>query len=42
MPVFISHRSADDDIAQDVYTRLRFHHGIDCYLDDIDEKLAGM
>lgn len=39
MPVFISHRTADDEIANAVYYRLRVHHNIDCYLDDIDARL---
>lgn len=39
MPVFISHRSADDEIANYVYQRLRYKHNIECYLDDIDDTL---
>lgn len=39
MPVFISHRSADDEIANAVYRRLKYHHNIECYLDDIDDTL---
>jgi len=39
MPVFISHRSADDAIAWKVYTRLTQTHGIECYIDDIDDTL---
>ena len=39
MPVFISHRSADDRIAKDVAYRLKNIHGITCYLDDIDDRL---
>lgn len=39
MPVFISHRTADDHIAREAYDRLKFHHGIECYLDDIDARL---
>lgn len=39
MPVFISHRTADNDIAQHVATRLFQIHGIKCYLDDIDQRL---
>jgi hypothetical protein len=39
MPVFISHRTADDAIAKEVYQRLRFEHNIVCYLDDIDQEL---
>lgn len=36
MPVFISHRTQDDAIAQGVYRRLKDYHGISCYLDDFD------
>lgn len=39
MPVFISHRTVDDEIAKSVYQRLRLHHNIDCYIDDIDAEL---
>ena len=39
MPVFISHRSADDVIAKNVAYRLKNIHGITCYLDDIDDRL---
>lgn len=39
MPVFISHRTADDYIARRVYLRLKFHHNIECYIDDIDGQL---
>ena len=39
MPVFISHRSADDAIAKNVAYRLKTVHGITCYLDDIDARL---
>jgi hypothetical protein len=39
MPVFISHRTADNAIAQQVATRLTHTHGIKCYLDDIDQRL---
>lgn len=39
MPVFISHRTADDRIAQQVAYRLKTVHGIDCYIDDIDAEL---
>ena len=39
MPVFISHRTADDAIAQQVASRLKSHHGITCYVDDIDDEL---
>lgn len=39
MPVFISHRSADNALAQQVATRLTQTHGIKCYLDDIDQRL---
>lgn len=40
MPVFISHRTADDEIAQRVAHRLRYQHHIDCYIDDIDDELG--
>jgi len=39
MPVFISHRTVDNAIAQQVATRLAHFHGIKCYLDDIDQPL---
>lgn len=39
MPVFISHRSADDVIARGVYNRLKYTHNIECYIDDIDDSL---
>jgi len=39
MPVFISHRTADDKLAQQVAFRLKQQHGIECYLDDIDQEL---
>lgn len=39
MPVFISHRTADDQLAKEAFSRLKVHHGIDCYLDDIDARL---
>ena len=38
MPVFISHRTKDDKIAQQVYRRLHFHHHIACYIDDFDDE----
>lgn len=40
MPVFISHRTADDGIAQEVARRLKYHHNITCYVDDIDAELG--
>lgn len=40
MPVFISHRTADDGIAQKVAYRLKYHHNITCYIDDIDAELG--
>ena len=40
MPVFISHRTKDDKIAQEVYRRLKYTHNIECWLDDIDHELA--
>lgn len=36
MPVFISHRTQDDHIAQGVCRRLNGVHNIQCYLDDFD------
>jgi hypothetical protein len=41
MPVFISHRTADDAIARMVYNRLTYTHNIKCYLDDLDKE-AGL
>jgi hypothetical protein len=38
MPVFISHRTADDPIARRVRDRLTNVHGIICYLDDLDKE----
>ena len=38
MPVFISHRTADNVIAKKVYDRLTYRHGITCYLDDLDKE----
>ena len=40
MPVFISHRTADDSIAQQVAFRLRHRHGIAVYIDDIDQQVS--
>lgn len=40
MPVFISHRTADDTMAHAVAHRLKFMHGIQVYIDDIDKELA--
>ena len=40
MPVFISHRTADDSIAQQVASRLKYHHGITVYIDDIDQQVS--
>lgn len=39
MPVFISHRTADDRLAEQVASRLKYHHGIECYIDDIDQEV---
>lgn len=39
MPVFISHRTADDALARQAANRLKNYHGIDCYIDDIDQEL---
>lgn len=38
MPVFISHRTADDPLARQVRDRLVNLHGIQCYLDDLDQQ----
>ncbi len=40
MPVFISHRTADDALAQRVAYRLQRVHDIRCYIDDIDAELG--
>lgn len=40
MPIFISHTTTDNALAQQVYKRLKFTHGIDCYIDDTDRELA--
>jgi hypothetical protein len=39
MPVFISHRTADDAIARQVANRLRTTHSITVYIDDIDQEV---
>lgn len=39
MPVFISHRTADNEIAQQVAQRLKYQHNITVYIDDIDQEL---
>ena len=43
MPVFISHRTRDDEIARKVWGYLYHHHHISCYIDDFDEiaRIAG-
>ena len=38
MPVFISHRTADDALARAVHDRLVRQHGILCYIDDLDRQ----
>jgi len=38
MPVFISHRTADDALAKRVHDRLKSHHSIECYIDDLDQQ----
>jgi hypothetical protein len=38
MPVFLSHRTADDNIAQAIATRLMSHHRIFCYIDNFDPQ----
>jgi len=40
MPVFISHRTADDGEAKRVAYRLKQIHGIPVYIDDIDQHVA--
>ena len=40
MPVFISHRTVDNSIAQNVAYRLKHHHGITVYIDDIDQEVG--
>ena len=40
MPVFISHRTADDAVAQQVASRLKYRHGITVYIDDIDQQVS--
>jgi len=40
MPVFISHRTADNEIAKHVADRLKNHHGIPVYIDDIDQDVG--
>ena len=37
MPVFISHRTQDDDLARKVCYHLYSHHDIKCYIDDFDK-----
>jgi hypothetical protein len=39
VPVFISHRTADDAIAQHVHDRLKNHHRIECYIDNLDREI---
>ena len=41
MPVFISHRTQDDERARKIYLYLRYDQGIECYIDDFDE-VAGI
>lgn len=41
MPVFISHRTQDDEIARGIYRHLQNSHRIECYIDDFDE-VAGI
>lgn len=37
MPVFISHRTQDDERARKIYLYLRYDQDIECYIDDLDE-----
>lgn len=39
MPVFISHRTADNELAGRVAYRLKNRHNITVYVDDIDQEL---
>lgn len=39
MPIFISHTTKDDYLAQKVYRRLTNMHNIKCYIDDMDKEL---
>lgn len=38
MPVFISHTTADDFIANRVHRRLKDIHNMTCYIDDMDKQ----
>jgi hypothetical protein len=38
MPVFLSHRTADDQIAKSIASRLMNHHRIFCYIDNFDPQ----
>jgi hypothetical protein len=38
MAIFISHRTADDQLANQIFLRLE-QHGIKCYIDDLDKEL---
>lgn len=40
MPIFISHTTRDDSLAQKVFLRLKHIHSIDCYIDDMDKELS--
>lgn len=40
MPIFISHTTQDDSLAQKVFFRLKHIHSIDCYIDDMDKELS--
>lgn len=40
MPIFISHTTKDNMVANKVHTRLQHYHHIDCYIDDMDAELA--
>ena len=39
MPIFISHTTADDELANKVFRRLNNYHLIKCYIDDMDKEL---
>ena len=40
MPVFISHRTADDQKAHAIANHLHQHHNIKCYVDHLDPEAA--
>lgn len=38
MAIFISHTTPDNRLARNIYNRLNYH-GIECYIDDLDNEL---